>query len=211
MPATQRLFAVIPAAGESRRMGRPKLLLPLAGKTVIARLLEALAQPAISARVVVVRSDDEPLRAAAATAGATVVQPASPPPDMRASVACALDEILRRYAPADSDGWMLVPADHPVLDRATIAGLLARWQTGLMKILVPTFGGRRGHPVLFRWELAREVADIPPDRGLDWLLERHAADVIELEVPDRSVLDDLDTPQDYDALRRLYDKSDGGE
>src|SRR3990172_9309399 len=99
---------------------------------------------------------------------------------------------------------MLVPADHPVLDRASVATIVTRWQSASVKILVPTCGGRRGHPVLFRWELAREVADIPPDRGLDWLLERHASDVTELEIPDRSVLCDLDTPEDYDA-------SDGGD
>jgi CTP:molybdopterin cytidylyltransferase MocA len=66
-----RLFAVVPAAGHSRRMGQPKLLLPLRTSSVIARMIELLLRPEIAATVVVVRPDDEPLRAAVADGGAT--------------------------------------------------------------------------------------------------------------------------------------------
>ena len=57
-----RLFAIIPAAGLSRRMGEPKLLLNLAGQTVIARLLNALDHPRMTSRSVVVRQSDIPDR-----------------------------------------------------------------------------------------------------------------------------------------------------
>jgi len=208
-----RLFAVIPAAGRSRRMGRPKLLLPMAGKPVIARLLGALDHPAIPARVVVVRPDDEPLRAAAAAGGAHVVQPDLPPAEMRTSVELAVREIARRFAPAEADAWLLVPADHPVLEPSLIDELIAGWKSTRAQILVPTFNGRRGHPTLFRWEWAERIAEIPPDRGLDWLLEHYAGQVVEFPVSTDLILCDLDTPDDYERLCRRYEgtESAGGQ
>src|SRR5260370_3045670 len=89
----QRIFAIVPAAGHSRRMGRPKLLLPLGASTVIARMLAVLARPEIEATLVVVRPGDEPLRAAVAACGAIPLQPAVPPPEMRDSVEYALRHI----------------------------------------------------------------------------------------------------------------------
>jgi molybdenum cofactor cytidylyltransferase len=127
---------------------------------------------------------------------------------MRASVECALDEV-RRHMPAPEDGWLLVPADHPLLDAAILDVLLERWKTGRDRILVPTFEGRRGHPTLFRWSLADEVARIPPDHGLNWLIERHRDEVAELPVDDDSVLLDLDTPEDLAAAQRRARSLDG--
>src|SRR5260370_12639805 len=69
-PPPPQLFAVVPAAGQSRRMGRPKLLLPLGSDTVIGRMLALLRRPEIAATIVVVRPDDELLRAAVLAGGA---------------------------------------------------------------------------------------------------------------------------------------------
>src|SRR5262245_49320721 len=107
--STRRIFAVIPAAGHSRRMGRPKLLLPLGGETVISLCLRTLRPPAIAGTLVVVRKDDEALSAAVSHEGAIVVQPEVDPPDMRTSVTHALREIQRRWAPLPDDGWLLSP------------------------------------------------------------------------------------------------------
>ena len=203
MSESPRLFAVIPAAGLSRRMGQPKLLLPLDGTTVIERVLTVLDHPAIAARCVVVRAGDAPLKEAIRHAGGLVLHPPLDPPDMRASVSFALETIQRDFAPREDDGWLLVPADHPVLDRSLIETLIATWERARPLILVPCVGNRRGHPTLFRWSLAREVSRIPADLGLNWLLSEHASDVTELPVEGDGALTDLDTPEDYDRLRRL--------
>src|SRR5262245_27654318 len=115
MSSHSRLFAIVPAAGASRRMGRPKLLLPVGDNTVIARLLAVLVPPDIERAVVVVHPDDEPLREAVAAAGAVPLQPAVAPPEMRDSVQAALRFIEEQYRPEPHDGWLLSPADHPLL------------------------------------------------------------------------------------------------
>ncbi|MFQ5733699.1 MAG: NTP transferase domain-containing protein [Planctomycetaceae bacterium] len=197
-----RLFAVIPAAGLSRRMGRPKLTLELGGKSVIRRLLETLEQAGVSGRLIVCRNDDRELFEEIEAAGATVVTPGVHPPDMRTSVECALDVLRTVHRPEPDEGWMLAPADHPVLSVPVVRRLVEQWADGGAAILVPTFDGRRGHPTLFRWSLADRVRDIPADCGLNHLLRQFPADVVEYPVDDPCVLADLDTPADFARLQR---------
>src|SRR5438105_1210963 len=108
-------FAIVPAAGESVRMGRPKLLLPWQGKTLLEHVLEAWKASRVRATFVVVRPDDEPLIKVAEAAGAIVLRPPLPPPDMRASVCFGVGEIRQMFSPQDSDAWLVAPADLPRL------------------------------------------------------------------------------------------------
>ena len=207
MGETSRLFAVIPAAGLSRRMGRPKLLLSLSGRSVVERLLLALDHPTIACRTVVVRNSDEPLKQEIERLNGSLLTPEEDPPDMRTSVTLALAAIERDHAPSDGDGWLLVPADHPVLDRELIRALIECWQEKRPAILVPRHGQRRGHPTLFTWKMAREVLRIPPDRGLNWLLREFNSQVTELSVDTDSAITDLDTPEDYERLKSIWESS----
>ncbi len=201
-----RVFAVIPAAGLSRRMGQPKLLLTLGQETVIKRLLRVLGQPTVHECFVVARASDSALADEVRRCGATLVQPESDPPDMRDSVSIAVDEIERQLSPNADDGWLLVPADHPVLDSAVVEQLLTRWGQTDADILVPTFNEKRGHPTLFRWRLAQLIDSIPEDRGLNWLVRESGAVVEELPLESETVLMDLDTPDDYAALQAAMTK-----
>ncbi|MBI5761857.1 MAG: nucleotidyltransferase family protein [Planctomycetales bacterium] len=196
----RRFFVVIPAAGLSRRMGQPKLLLRVGGATIIDRMLSAFHHPGIAATVVVVRADDEPLRIAVQTAGGTVIQPPQAPPDMRTSVEFALAHIREHFHPDPDDVWILVPADHPLLDSSVMPALISGWNARQPQILIPTHAGQRGHPTLFRWDLADEVPRLPLNVGLNHLVKLHSADVTELPVDTLGILLDLDTPADYAAL-----------
>lgn len=198
-----RIFAVIPAAGHSRRMGRPKLLLPFGATTVIGAVLEVLRHPAITEVVVVARRDDHLLQAEAAAHGATIVCPEIDPPDMRASVAVGLDNVRHRHAPGPDESWLLIPADHPLLDGRLLEAVLARWLAAADTVLIPTFESRRGHPTLFRWKCAGALADLPAEQGLNRLLRAHPEWVTELPVSFVAAILDLDTPADYDALQNL--------
>lgn len=207
----RRLFAIIPAAGLSRRMGQPKLLLPLGSATVIAQVLRTLRIPEIVETYVVLRRDDEALRRAVAAEGAHIVQPEVPPPDMRTSIERGLAAIAEQYAPADDEGWLLSPADHPALDRSVLFRLIQQWRATAPRILVPLHQGRRGHPTLFAWSLAREVAGIPQNQGLNWLVRRHEAEIAECPCDSPAILQDMDTPADYERLRQTWRSDAAGE
>lgn len=200
MSQSSRIFAVIPAAGLSRRMGRPKLLLTIGGRTVISRLLQILEAAGVTATVVVGRRDDADLWREVERTSALMVRPDVDPPDMRVSVEQALATIRQQWEPKPDDAWLLVPADHPLLEADVVAELLAHWWASEAEILIPTYQGQRGHPTLLRWSLAAEVSGIPPDLGLNWLVRSQPARVIEIEVASDSVVTDLDTPEDFERL-----------
>lgn len=194
---THRLFALIPAAGRSRRMGTSKLLLPWQGTTVIEHLVGTLARPEIAAIIVVTRPDDVELHAVLQRTSAIVVVPDHEPPDMRDSVELGLHTIRQRFAPAGDDGWLLIPADHPLLESDVLDGLMKRWSRGDCDALVPTHDNRRGHPTLLRWRLAARVEQLPRDVGINALLRSSPNLVTEWPTDRESVLADLDTPEDY--------------
>lgn len=203
-----RLFAIVPAAGLSRRMGQPKLVMDLLGKPVVQWLLETLDQPEIEATIIVMRSSDESLQTCVAQTEAIPILPEVDPADMRTSVEHALAEVRHSFAPQPDDAWLLIPADHPILDADTLRELLTHWQEVDADILVPTHGGRRGHPAFFRWPLADQVAAIPADSGINCLLKNEDVIVEEYESPLPGVVQDLDTPTDFEALvSSLTDKS----
>lgn len=200
---THRLFALIPAAGRSRRMGTSKLLLPWQGTTVIEHLVGTLTRPEIAAVVVVTRPDDFKLHAVLQRTSAIVVVPDHEPPDMRDSVELGLQAIRQRFAPADNDDWLLIPADHPLLEPNVLDGLLRRWSRGDCEALVPTYDNRRGHPTLLRWSLAARVEQLSRDVGINALLRSSPNLVTEWPTDRESVLADLDTPEDYARWQQM--------
>lgn len=188
-------FAVIPAAGVSARMGQPKLLLPLAGKTLIERTISAWQRSGVECIFVVLRADDAALAALVTSSGATVVMADPPPADMKASVRAGLDHIALNIKPSANDVWLTAPADLPSLSSEAVRRLLAAHDPRSPKVLVAAHQNQAGHPVLFPWSWAEEVATLADDEGLNRLVERAGAVLVECGAAANGR--DLDTPDDY--------------
>lgn len=201
MPGTFRAFAIVPAAGESLRMQRPKLLLPWRGKPLIEQVLVTWKASRVQATFVVVRPDDDELAKVAEAVGAIVVRPPLPPPDMRASVAFGLGEIRRLFEPQAHDSWLVAPADLPQLSTAVIDRLIVEHDSQPDAALRPVVAGRRGHPVLFPWHWTPRLRHLEADEGLnvlprDGLTREIACD----DLVAAAQFDDIDTPEDYERL-----------
>lgn len=181
-------------------MGQPKLLLELHGQTIVRGLIDALRAAGVAAVYVLVRDEDRALQAELATIDACVVL-TSGTPDMRASVAALLEAVQREQSPGARDGWLLAPADHPQVDSAAVRDLLAARRPGETEILVPVYAGRRGHPTCFSWDLSSAVAAIPSGQGVNRLLHDHPELVREVACASPGVVQDLDTPADWERLR----------
>jgi molybdenum cofactor cytidylyltransferase len=198
-------FAVIPAAGKSARMGRPKLALPLGDRTVLEHVVAALRAADVEHVLVVVGPHVPQLAPLAAGAGAHILQLAEETPDMRATVEAGLCWLEERFRPRPDDRWLLVPADHPALDPILVRMLLwARTEATGKSIVVPTHGGRRGHPTLIDWRHVSGMRALPAGEGLNVYLRQHTADTLEVALDSADVLCDLDTPEDYERLRRSF-------
>ncbi|MFK7777721.1 MAG: nucleotidyltransferase family protein [Gimesia sp.] len=199
-----QLFAIIPAAGKSRRMGTHKLLLSLGKETVIQRLVRALNASFVTKIIIVARKDDLLLKEHISGMNVQLIQPEIDPPDMKASVQIALDSINTHDRPVDEDGWLLIPADHPVLNGPLIASLYHVWENSNASILIPTFQGRKGHPAFFRWPVSKEVFQLREDQGINALWNNHSLQPELMECNHPEILIDLDTPEDYEYVKQQY-------
>lgn len=202
MSSPPSVAAIVPAAGASLRLGRPKLLIEFDGRPLIARVVAALRDGGASPVLVVAPPDDAPegpaVARAAFEAGADVIVPEARPAEMRESIELALSELAWSDDPPDA--ILLAPGDSPGLSPATVSRLVAAWRERPNRIVAPTFEGRRGHPVVIPWHLAEAVAELPPGVGVNALMAEHARDVVEIAFDTDAVLVDLDTPEDLEGL-----------
>jgi molybdenum cofactor cytidylyltransferase len=198
-------FALLPAAGKSSRMGRPKLALPLGDRTILEHVVAALRQAEVEQILVVVGPHVPELAVLADRAGADVCPLAEETADMRATVEHGLRWLEERYTPRPDDSWLLVPADHPSLAPAIIRELeRARGAHSGHSIFVPTCDGRRGHPVLLAWKHVEGIRRHATGQGLNSYIRRHDSETLEVAVSDRDILCDLDTPEAYEQLLRHW-------
>jgi molybdenum cofactor cytidylyltransferase len=193
-------FAVVPACGQSARMGRPKLALPLGNSTVIERVISTLRSGGVDHIVSVIGPHVPELIPLAESASAEVVSLPDLTPDMRTTVERGLDWIEKRYHPSPDDHWLLAPPDHPLFAVSVVSDLLAAKTDERHSIIVPTHGGRRGHPTLFRWRHAAGIRTLPMNVGMNSYLRAHTDEVLELPVNNPGILVNLDTPEDYARL-----------
>ncbi len=179
-------------------MGQPKLLVPLAGRPVLARTLDALHRTDVDEILVVLGADAERIRRGIPLSGVRVVLNPDAAMGMSTSVRAGV-----KAAAASSEAFLIVLGDQPLVAPATVNALLARRQATGARILVPTYRGARGNPVLLHRSLSDEIAAITGDVGCRGVVRAHDADVLEVPVEDPGVLIDLDTPEEFSRLEAL--------
>jgi molybdenum cofactor cytidylyltransferase len=196
-----RSFAIIPAAGRSARMGAPKLLLPVGGRPLIEWTLAAWSASRVTRTVVVVRPGDAELIEFCRrwSGGAIdVLVPPTPPAEMKDSVRLGRDHLAAGYAPAADDALLLAPADMPGISLETIEFVLHEYEATRPQAVVPTFRGKRGHPIALPWSCAAQIDELAADEGINALVARQR--VRELSWHGSQVVEDVDTPEDLARL-----------
>src|SRR5688572_27132912 len=125
-------------------MGRPKALLAAEGRTFLERVCATLARGGCTPVLVVLRDADSSEAALARRVGARVVKNPDPDEGPVTSIRRALHAL-----PQGIGGIAVLPVDHPLVEPATVEELLAAADAHPeAAALVPTFEGRRGHPVV---------------------------------------------------------------
>lgn len=185
-------------------MGTHKLLLTLGKETVIQRLVRELSAPFITRVVVVARKGDDLLKEHISDMDLDLVQPEIDPPDMKQSVQIALKWIDAQYQPVEQDSWLLVPADHPVLNRAVLEVLYQAWEQCQADVMIPTFQNQKGHPAFFRWSVSHDVFQLQEEEGINalWKNQRVHPQLFECDFPE--ILIDLDTPADFESVQQQF-------
>jgi len=187
-----RVVAIVLAAGEGRRMGGPKALLPLGDGTFLSRACDLFARAGVASVVVVLGAEAERVRAQAGIpAAATVAVNDRWRDGMLTSVWAGLDAAEGQGA----DAVLLHPVDHPLVDPATIDRVLGALRSAAA-IAVPTWGGRRGHPGGFQSTVFAALRAASPDRGARAVLAEDPGRVVHV-TGDPGCVTGIDTPEDY--------------
>ena len=183
---------LILAAGESRRMGFPKALLPYREETFLDTLIGLFADRC-SPVIVVLGAEAERIRARAVRP-ATFVVNRDYLQGMTTSLQCGL-----RAVPADAGGVLFTLVDHPAVRPQTIDRLLAEPRPVLR---VPRYADSRGHPIWFSRALIQEFLDIPVGRAANEVVHRHKTATEFLDLDDPGIIADIDDPEAYGKLTR---------
>ena len=196
--------AVVLAAGKSERMGQNKLLLPLNGKTVIDNVLDALSDAGIDEQVIVVGYKPKEIIEA--------VQPRlnklkltinwDYEKGMTSSFQNGL-QVLRRV-----DAVFLVLGDEPIFDSKVLCSMIEQMQNKRRGALIvsPIHMGKKEHPLLFHSQLFEEIFDLKGTETIREVLYRHEDKLLKIESPQWTVMD-IDTPEDYRAVRDIFKAS----
>lgn len=190
------ICAIVLAAGQSRRMGLQKLLLPFAGKTVIAHIVGQLLAGAIDKIYVVVGYEANRIAEQISSHSVSVVTNRNYESGMLSSVRCGFEAL-----PQQCEAVLVALGDQPGITLELVDNMVRSFTKTDKRILVPLYRGKRGHPVLVSTHYREEIMTSYDDVGLRGLLHTHPDDVFELNVSTSAVLQDMDYPEDY--LREL--------
>lgn len=196
------LTAIILAAGEARRMGALKQLLPWKDRTILETVVgTVLACPVIDDEVrVVLGAGRERVRAVLENIDdprLRIVENTDHARGMLSSIKCGVKDL-----PEASQGFMIVLGDQPLIQPELISTLTRHWQRTKADFLLPVHKGRRGHPVLVSAKYTRHVLDLEDqDGGLRQLIARHGERVQTLTVETPAIHIDLDNPREYRRYR----------
>lgn len=194
------ITAILLAAGESRRMGRVnKLLLPVGETTLVERMAHTVRQSKADEVLVVLGHEADRVRAALAGHDVTFVINDRYREGMTTSIQAGV-----RAASPEAAGFLICLSDLPLIEPEELNRLLAAFEQAARddqrSIVVPTFEGRRGNPVLFAASYKPDLLRHQGLRGCKEIVEQNPRHVLDVAMTTDHVLRDVDT---MDAYQRL--------
>jgi molybdenum cofactor cytidylyltransferase len=184
------LAAAILAAGESRRMGRPKALVPLDGLTFVEHLIAATHLRRVEIVRVVLGANAREIRAELNVDSGTIVVN----DNWRSGQLSSIQAAIRSLPPDTTGGLLLCPVDHPLITVRLVSQLIAEFDDHHKLIVIPTHLGRRGHPVIFHYSLYDELLAASPEVGARQVVWAHPGEIAEVPTDEAGVILNLNDP-----------------
>jgi molybdenum cofactor cytidylyltransferase len=195
-----RVSAIILAAGTSSRMGQAKQLLPLGSSTVLAQTIEHAGAAEVDEVVLVLGSSAEPIRhqlSPSLLAGVKVVVNQSYEQGMASSLRAGLSALDPQSA-----ATLIILGDQPFTLPQTLDQIIQAYRDSGAPIVIPTWQGTRGNPVLLDRSVFPEALALEGDVGCRAIFGNHLEEIVNVEVEDRGVLLDIDDREDYERLAK---------
>ena len=195
------LAAIVLAAGESARMGKPKPLLEVAGETFLERILRTLDQlEGLDLRVAVLGHQATAVRRAVEFHGAQAITFRGYRQGMLASIKAGARAVLK-MAP-DLEAAILCFVDQPLVQAETYAALLNAYQPDKDDVVIASYGGEHGHPIVLARPFLERLLDDTASETLAAFSETQQARRRFLDCDDPAVVQNVNTPEAYEALQQ---------
>lgn len=192
-----RFSAIVLAAGESARFGTDKLSLTLGPRSILEHTVGQFYTIGITEIIIVT-----------GRFAYSIPEKLTPPkihwihnPDYSSGMSSSVRSGIGRIDPS-SDAVFITPADIPLFKSDTIRQMMAGFST--KKIIIPVHRGQKGHPVLLSTEIAKKCLFSQSEKVLYDVIREHTDAVTLLPVEDEGVVLDMDTAEDYEALKKYY-------
>ncbi|MFH1755981.1 MAG: nucleotidyltransferase family protein [Candidatus Latescibacterota bacterium] len=196
------ICAIILAAGQSKRMGTAKLLLPFGDSTIIQTIIDNVRQSKIDEVLVVVGADREKIEGAVHHLHVATVFNPQHATGMLSSIQAGMAAV-----PPGAKATVVVLGDQPSLSPATIDRIIDAHANTNKGIVLPSYHRRRGHPILIDMKYKEDIQNLNPDVGLRELIRNNPQDIHEVEVGTDSILQDIDYKEDYKKEKKKHDNS----
>ena len=180
--------AILLAAGEARRMGRLKQLMPLGSSTMVEQALDNLLASRVSEVIVVLGHKAEEVKKKIADRPVKITLNPVYSQGMGTSIAAGLDLVG-----SQAGAVLLALADQPFVDSQTIDRLVEEFQAHEKGIVIPTYQGSRGHPIIFSMKYKAQLSGLTSDIGGREIIKEHPTDILEVAVDCEGIIIDIDT------------------
>lgn len=189
------ISAIILAAGQSKRMGQPKMLLPWGNVTVIEHVVTTFLKAGIEDILVVTGGAHEQVeRIIERLAARKTYNRQYVTGEMLSSIQAGLEML-----PGQTEAALIGLGDQPQVQEGSIRLIYAAYEESKSRLIVPSFNMKRGHPWLVARPLWSEILALSPHETLRDFLNSHSKEIQYVNVPTPTILADLDTPEDYET------------
>jgi len=184
--------AIILAAGESKRMGKPKPLLRFNDRTFLDQIISVLKLSDADRITVVLGPEAETIKKSVDLYGTNVVINKDYQKGQLSSLITAIKE-----TPQETDAILVCLVDNPFITEEVVNKIISKFKEMNNPIIVPVFNKKRGHPVLFSSSLFDELLSAPQEQGARYVVYSNEDKVLEVETSEAGILIGIDTPDDY--------------
>ena len=188
----EMVSAIVLAAGESKRMGQPKQLMPFGQSTILEQTIDNLLNSQVGETIVVLGFKAAEVKKVIAARPVKVVINPEYQQGMSTSIITGLDQV-----DSQATAVMIVLGDQPFVDSQTINVLIDAFLANDKGIAIPVYQGRRGNPVIFDIKYKGELLKLKGDIGGREIIQHHPDDVLEVVVNCEGVCVDIDTMGSY--------------
>jgi len=197
------ISVIVLAAGESTRMGFPKLLLPIKGKSLLQHVIDNALQSKVGEVIVVLGAEATKLRREIKQSQVQIIENAS----YKEGLSTSLKAGLQAVSP-QAQAVLILLGDQPLISHDIIDALIDKYEESGSIMVAPVYKGKRGNPVLFDSSLIPELSRVTGDKGGREIIEKHPAQLATVDFESTITGTDIDSWEDYKEVCRFLQAGD---